>query len=545
MFMVLVSIIFVFVAIKLLSKQESIMLEWILISTDYCRVKFMVLLDRKSVVFSSIVIIITLSVLTYRKFYISKDQIVFTKLILTFMASIIILIIRPNLVSIVLGWEGLGMSSFVLIMFYQNKKSIISALFTIIMNRVGDATLIIAMIMMINCGSWNIYSMAFADNNIIISLLLIRMFSKRAQIPFSSWLTEAIAAPTPVSALVHSSTLVTAGVYLIIRFEARIKTTKLNNLIFMTSIITLIIARINSVLENDIKKVVALSTLSQLRVIFVSISINIFSIAFYHMLIHAMFKALIFLCRRTIISIRNTQNMSKITSSARPSLITIIRLNTARLVLCRFPFTARFYSKEIIMEMMTSSTICATVKLAFITSMVATIIYSLKLIKLINTTPLTTKSRITLEQPEQIISKFILLTPRIWGGNKINWIMNNNPNVTYIPVWDKIIPLRILAMVIMSSVFNVHTANKQKKVIIMTNYIWFIKTISLQIKKRILTALIFVIKESEKGVIINTQTKLVAWTKEARLVISKNTIITFNSIMLVIVIILICVLCLI
>lgn len=119
-------------------------------STEWGSFKFMFLLDLKSSIFSLLVIIITLRIVIYSNYYMSANRLFFIKVVITFIVSIIVLIIRPNMISMVLGWEGLGISSFILIMFYQNKKSMIRAIFTIMINRIGDATLVIGMVMMIN-----------------------------------------------------------------------------------------------------------------------------------------------------------------------------------------------------------------------------------------------------------------------------------------------------------------------------------------------------------------------------------------------------------
>jgi len=143
-------------------------------------------------------------------------------------------------------------------------------------------------------------------------------------------------------------------------------------------------ARINSLLEIDIKKLVALSTLSQIRIIFISISTNLYSLAFFHIIIHATFKSLIFLCRRTYISNRNTQDLRKIYSTRINLLVTNIAFNVARIVLCALPFISRFYSKEIIIEMIIIAPLNKITNLTFIILIIVTARYSLKIIIIIN-----------------------------------------------------------------------------------------------------------------------------------------------------------------
>lgn len=167
-------------------------------------------------------------------------------------------------------------------------------------NRVGDVGLLLAIGWAVSQGHWQL-SLTDFSGPLALSLLLAAV-TKSAQFPFSTWLPLAMAAPTPVSALVHSSTLVTAGVYLLIRTYTGITVeTSIPPLLLRLGIITMLAAGGAALVETDLKKVVALSTLSQLGLIFCALGLHSPVLAFYHLITHAMFKALLFLCVGTFI----------------------------------------------------------------------------------------------------------------------------------------------------------------------------------------------------------------------------------------------------
>lgn len=153
----------------------------------------------------------------------------------------------------------------------------------------------------------------FCYNFVLFSsvCVIIGSITKRAQVPFSSWLPAAMAAPTPVSSLVHSSTLVTAGVYLLVRFYPSLRVhSYFCFLIFYVGVVTCLMARFSALYENDLKKIVALSTLSQLGVMIMALGLGLPILSFFHLITHALFKALLFICAGTIIhNIQNNQDV--------------------------------------------------------------------------------------------------------------------------------------------------------------------------------------------------------------------------------------------
>jgi NADH-ubiquinone oxidoreductase chain 5 len=186
---------------------------------------------------------------------------------------------------------------------------------------------------------------------------MLAAITKRAQIPFSRWLPAAIAAPTPVSALVHSSTLVTAGVFLLFRFYPFLSSTRyFNKRILVVGALTALIAGLSANTECDIKKVIALSTLRQLGVIIVSLGLGAPMLAFFHLVTHALFKALLFLCAGSLIHLHFHSQDLRFIGNLSPQIPSIsASLIVSNLALCGAPFIAGFYSKDLILELSLSS----------------------------------------------------------------------------------------------------------------------------------------------------------------------------------------------
>lgn len=217
------------------------------------------------------------------------------------------------------------------------------------------------------------------QRRLIIYLIIFAAITKRAQVPFSAWLPAAIAAPTPVSALVHSSTLVTAGVYLLIRFSDTLEF-RSKSFLLAISTITIFISGLVANFEYDLKKIIALSTLSQLGIIIFAIAMGIYELAFFHLVIHALFKALLFLCAGTAIHrIGGSQDIRVYGAISKNFPIVGICLNYANLSLCGMPFLAGFYSKDLIIEIAAQRTINQFIIIVMFISVGLTVRYSLRL----------------------------------------------------------------------------------------------------------------------------------------------------------------------
>lgn len=210
---------------------------------------------------------------------------------------------------------------------------------------------------------------------------MVAACTKSAQIPFSAWLPAAIAAPTPVSSLVHSSTLVTAGVYLVFRFSGAIDGTVALLALAYVGGATTLIAGIAAIYERDIKKIVALSTLRQLGLMCASLGLGFKELAFFHLLAHAYFKALLFMSVGSLIHLsRDYQDLRKISTTSNSAPVTLSFSIVANLSLCGLPFTSGFYSKDLILESQAGGLSSAILLCLLFLSVLLTLSYSIRLV---------------------------------------------------------------------------------------------------------------------------------------------------------------------
>nr|YP_009773394.1 NADH dehydrogenase subunit 5 [Hanleyella oldroydi]QIZ12620.1 NADH dehydrogenase subunit 5 [Hanleyella oldroydi] len=337
--------------------NKIVLMEWESVQLNSSSMSMIFILDWVSMSFSSVVCFISGCVMMFSTSYMQNEmfQARFIWLVMLFVLSMNFLIFIPSLIGLLLGWDGLGLVSFMLVIYYQNPKSLGAGLITALMNRVGDVAILLSVGWCISLGHWNIFNFWDSENMwLVCSCIMLAGMTKSAQIPFSSWLPAAMAAPTPVSALVHSSTLVTAGVFLIIRFYPFLTEFKWFNMsLLIIAVMTMLMAGMAANLEFDLKKIIALSTLSQLGVMMSSIGAGLPLLALFHLYAHALFKALLFICAGTIIhSHHNWQDIRKMGQLWNQMPISTSCLNVANLALCGSPFLAGFYSKDIIIESM-------------------------------------------------------------------------------------------------------------------------------------------------------------------------------------------------
>jgi NADH-quinone oxidoreductase subunit L len=281
-----------------------------------------------------------------------------------FIFSMLLLVLGSNYFVLFFGWEGVGICSYLLIGFHYNdaEKGLANSLAArkaFIMNRIGDAGLLFALFMMLN----KFHTLEFVEIGKMITAspelytgiagcitlcLFLAATGKSAQIPLFTWLPDAMAGPTPVSALIHAATMVTAGIYLTVRsnflFELA-PTTK--DIILVIGIATTVVAAFIAMRQNDIKKVLAYSTVSQLGLMFVALGMGAYTVALFHVTTHAFFKALLFLGSGSVIhAMSDEQDIRKMGGLSKLTPITHITFLIGTLAIAGFPFLSGFFSKD-------------------------------------------------------------------------------------------------------------------------------------------------------------------------------------------------------
>nr|ASM82755.1 NADH dehydrogenase subunit 5 [Hestiasula sp. FS-2017] len=468
-------------------------IEWEIISLNCSSITMTLLLDWMSLLFMSFVMLISSLVILYSEDYMNSDITLnrFIFLVLMFVLSMIFLIISPNLISILLGWDGLGLVSYCLVIYYQNVKSYNAGMLTALSNRIGDVVLLMSIAWMLNFGSWNyIYYLDCMMNNyelyLITFLIVLASMTKSAQIPFSAWLPAAMAAPTPVSALVHSSTLVTAGVYLLIRFNKAFPDWLLKFLL-MISVLTMFMSGLGANFEYDLKKIIALSTLSQLGLMMSILSMGFADLAFFHLLTHALFKALLFMCAGMVIhNVKNFQDIRFMGSLSIFMPLTSTCFMVSNFALCGMPFLAGFYSKDMILEIVSLSNLNMYMYLMYFLSTGLTVCYSFRLFYYVlwgdfNMVPM---FKLSEENWMMIYSMLGLMMFAIFGGSMLNWMIFFTPYFICLPFIMKLMPILVSLLGIwLGSILFKYNLNyyfnlfKYYKVIIFSGSMWFMPLI--------------------------------------------------------------------
>nr|AOR07206.1 NADH dehydrogenase subunit 5 [Mesenchytraeus solifugus] len=437
--------------------QQPILLEWTLASISSTPVLFTVIADSVGMLFSCTVLFIAGNVLMFSTIYMEDDKFIdrFTIMVLLFVMSMNLLIFIPHFMILLIGWDGLGITSFVLVIYYQNPKSLAAGMVTALTNRIGDVMLLLSIAWTLNQGHWYIMNMWNTDmSSMQVIAITIAAMTKSAQMPFSSWLPAAMAAPTPVSALVHSSTLVTAGVFLLIRFYPFLHSMKFfNTTLLMFAVSTMLMAGLSAISECDMKKIIALSTLSQLGMMMTSLGLNMPQLAYYHMLTHALFKALLFVCAGSFINSHlHSQDLRWMGNLSNQMPVATSCISLANLALCGFPFMAGFYSKDLIMESamnMQNNMFMVTLSLF---SIGLTSFYSLRFSVYVMWGSHIGPAMSNVREPMNIIKPMVYLSMlSIVAGSAMSWIPPMSTSMFVLPLAMKVSPIIMVSLGLVSS----------------------------------------------------------------------------------------------
>nr|UJG45456.1 NADH dehydrogenase subunit 5 [Ceraclea annulicornis] len=473
------------------NNNYSLFLEWEMFSMNSMEFTYVFLFDWFSFTFMAVVMLISSMVILYSHSYMSEDcnKVRFLYLVLLFVVSMMLMIISPNLFSILLGWDGLGLISFCLVIYFQNTKAYSAGMLTILSNRVGDIFLLLLLGWCLSLGTWNFfvyYSMLNLFNLKIMGILLILIsITKSAQIPFSAWLPAAMAAPTPVSSLVHSSTLVTAGVYLLIRFFELMKISLVLNYLLLLGILTMFMSGLSAVCEFDFKKIIALSTLSQLGLMMSTLGMGLKVLSGFHLLTHAFFKALLFLCAGVLIhSFYNFQDIRYMGSFFKYVPIIYSCFIISNLSLMGMFFLSGFYSKDLILEMMSVGNLNFMIYILFYICILFTVIYSFRLffMSFLNYNNFFTLMIFHEEDYFMLIGIFVLTSMSIFMGSVLKWLLNYTVNFIYLYKFMKLMVIYMLLLGLMTVGILLINYYKLKKFLLMfyfNNYMWFLSVISV------------------------------------------------------------------